>query len=868
MASQEKFEQKREKLVNRYDEKLVKYDEKQFDYAVKLAGFDAKLEKLGRADRKLDEKRVTLYNFKIDNEGIHREYRDISKREYIQDYKPNNRGLLHKLESNLKIDVNIIPDQFVKTKKVVNFTGNALNTIALKGEDFLVNMGEGAARVSGTALMTKVRQVAYEQGQNNTGLRGALIVGGGAARAASWAIRHHKQMKPYNKQKFERSREKYIEKTEKLALKRDVERNKFYYNNSKLGAKEAGLSPHMSRKVKRTSWKELSLPTDPNHMHLAGAKGYLKKSRPERKMYNAEKKIYKKRTVRHAYFNEATGKTVWKKETVYDKSKPKEFKVKKPQNAFKALAGAGIGAAANKYFNQLAQSDNYGAEAMGNVARTAFSQLSRLQHSASSQRKKKMKFEKSQKKARLKYNKAEAKLQVRNVKQQAKAAQSPNKTTKKAAKKKRNGRLFRKKQAQVAKQKAANAAANKAANLISVKNKLIIGGAAAGILLVAVLPMLLLIGGGGSMGAAGGGGAAVGATVYPPDSTFLTSMGLGCNEVMDKFYNDCAGVVQAYDISHPLGDCDHSDECSIDSSTKYVFEGAAASYTYDIQMLCNYLTAKYRDGTELCPNDDEETAKMKAWSEAEAEAKMLVKKIWKLELLSTEDSTGTCTHEYPKTRYDEETGEWVDDGTETETDTYHIIVHHYYIISNPDFNLTEYISNALAEIGARDENGNVLRDKDGNTDGEAHYKLLEKSGGAHQVLSSPFKSDRDWISECSVFGSLPEQTETRENCIGISCGAGEQVSAGFKGHITNKGADYVEVKYEQTDDENVYIVTYYGGSTALPNGAGVEKGTDLFVTGGGEYNLEISVYDTKNSQYINPIFIFFANSKQENGEFD
>lgn len=462
----------------------------------------------------------------------------------------------------------------------------------------------------------------------------------------------------------------------------------------------------------------------------------------------------------------------------------------------------------------------------------------------------------------MKYNKAETKLQVRNVKQQAKAAQ-PKKTTKKAAKKKRNGRLFRSKQAQIAKQKAANAAANKAANLISAKNKLIIGGVAAGILLVAVLPMFLLIGGGGSMGSAGGGGGAIGATVYPPSTSVLTGVGIGCNKVLTDFYNDCAAIVGLFNETKPIESCDHSEECS-HSSTTYVFDGVNGEYRYDIHTLCQYLTALYRDGTDMFPNDDDETALLKAWLAASAEAQYVVREMWTFKLVSTDDYKNTnCQH---ITGFKKD-----DDGNEIpqyDFKTSHTIVYHYAIVSNPDFNLHEYIDDMLSKIGEKDSDGNVKRDKDGNTDGQAHYNILQKSGGAKQMLSSPMGDDSNWIDSCSVFGTLPEQEDTRENCIGVKCGSGKEIVAGFNGTITNKGSDFVEISYSATADEHTYTVTYYGGNTSLPNGATVESGTYLFTTGGGTYNLELSVYDTTTSQYINPVFIFYANSKQENGELD
>lgn len=339
---------------------------------------------------------------------------------------------------------------------------------------------------------------------DNTNLRAGAMIIGNSARAVRWTVNYVKasskfeRRTPHNALKNFRGNQLthlYEHKVQKFTRRNELAEAKLNFARGKLNSM-SDAKPKLKHKEKKAAWKTISGNDNLVFKHSRGQSAeQMNKSFREKhtmkKLRKAESKLYEKKLVKTKDFNEATGKTRTRIRKGIDTSKPKEFKRKRPDGAIKSLSKAGAAAIQSKAFHQMAQSDNYGVQAAGKIARTSFSQVSRIRakNKANAERK----FNKKQLKAKKQYEKANAKLQVRSSKMDAKRAQ------KKAMQKRRNKDSFAK--LKKSKAKASKAARSTKKSLGELKNKKValIALGALGVIVVMIVPLLVLTGGSSSV---------------------------------------------------------------------------------------------------------------------------------------------------------------------------------------------------------------------------------------------------------------------------------------------------------------------------------------------------------------------------------
>lgn len=817
--------------ANKQIDHNIKFEDKVSRAEQKLSDIDSKIAKLG-SEKSVH--RVRMYSEYDSASGSNKVHFSIDTKKMSQgdfaQYKHDNRGLLHKINSHVNIDV--------RTPRILNAAWNQ----ALKEEAGLFRYGDTAKRLiidpASQAARVAVLNELYRSSKENIGIDMVSKGARAGLTVARGIMNYRRDMIAYKPVRLENKRDKLLKRGEKIKLNAATYHSKELFKAANERANSFGLkrSGRKSKPAFKGAWTKiydgsqhkgyLQAPEkahlDKSSMSKTEFKHQKKMNRLERKEFKMNKKAYGTVKVKQKYFNAATGKFQTKTVKMLDKSKLKKPKAKKPDSLAARSALAGLGALRNKAFNELSQSDNVAVQAAGRGANAAFSEFSRMR--ASSLKKKNQLYEKRVNKARMKAEKTGAKLEVEKNKSpfSEKSSKKANKkkAQKKQLRKKRNAEMFKQNMKKAVK-KARDEIARKAADFIAGKGKFIALGVL-GFILMMMAPMIFLM----MMGGGGGGvlGGATALSVYPVDNKTLTDSLLSYNDELDDFYEECVTYVQGLqaDKGRTISPSD-----KIYNGVTYNFAGIKAEFRYDIFKLASYLSARYR-------ND---------WSSAQEECRQLVRLLFKIDCV---EENGDHIH-----------NEWTAQvGATKDGDpiyaTLSMDIYNFYIY--PKVSIDEFITEQLSNMGEVTE--------DGKTNYELHYELLMESDGGHQKLGTPLPGFDYWTrsSQTSIYEHIPpNQQNTIDNCIGIACGSGQSVTAGGDGVITSIGDNSITVEYED------FVVTYYGNvsSTQLGRGSVVSDGDILFTTAdevlsdGSEspYNLQISVYDNSVGSYVNPAFV-------------
>lgn len=466
-----------------YAEKIIKLEEKAAKYGGKVEQWERfgnnvqnlsnTLDKINHSvdiPAKLPVRVLTVTVGHLDSGEKRAEWQKMSTSEY-HDFYRGRHGLLNKIDAHINY-ANESKVHSAVRKTILNLENSVVNG----AEVGLGAFKRGIIDPTADFAQRKFREGIYES--SDLGTRAGVMISENSARAAKWTINHAREMSKYKQNTPRNATLKSLYEHKIIKYNRKSELTEARLNYARNGL--SGGESKFKRKQKRAAWKTIS----GNDKFEFKSKA---SSRAEKKMHSAQRKLYQTRIVKTYEYNELTGKTRVRFREAVDTSKPREFKRKRPDGVFKSLGKAGAAAAANKAFNQMAQSDDTSVQALGKLSSSAFSQVSRL--NAQRKARRENKFYQQRHKAKMSYEKANAKLQVRNSKSDAKRAQ------KKALRKKRNQKSFKAAQKKAAKKAAGQAAAKKTlASVTKSKYALIV----AAVVIVVILPFVMFMGGSSS----------------------------------------------------------------------------------------------------------------------------------------------------------------------------------------------------------------------------------------------------------------------------------------------------------------------------------------------------------------------------------
>ena len=415
---------------------------------------------------------------------------------YNDTYGQKRHGLLNKIDAHFN---------YTNESKIKGGVRKAILAIENKT---IIGIGN-EARALNQHLVSPVSDFAEQKVRekvalsDNTNLRAGAMIIGNSARAVKWTANYvkasskferrtpHTALKNFRGNQLSRL---YEHKVKKFKRRNELAEAKLNFARGKLNSM-GDDKPKLKHKEKKAAWKTISGSDNLVFKRTRGQNAErmdksFREKRTMKKMRKAESRLYETKLVKTKDFNEATGKTKTRIRRGIDTSKPKEFKRKRPDGAIKSLSKAGGAAIQSKAFHQMAQSDNYGVEATGKIARTSFSQVSRIRarNKANAERK----FNQKQLKAKKQYEKANSKLQVQSSKMDAKRAQ------KKTMQKRRNKENFAKLKKSKAKASKAAQSAKKGLQELANKKVGLIALGALGVVLVMIVPLLVITGGGSS----------------------------------------------------------------------------------------------------------------------------------------------------------------------------------------------------------------------------------------------------------------------------------------------------------------------------------------------------------------------------------
>ncbi len=630
-------------------------------------------------------------------------------------------------------------------------------------------------------------------------------------------------------------------------------------------------------------------------------------NRLQKREYKLSKKLYKKRTVREVYINDATGKVGTHKIKVLDTDKKKPLnKVRKPKSllsmATLGIAGTTSRNTINKAYGEAMASDNIGASA-GVKTLKAGSTIIRggKRLSKSMVRHKQLSKQKSMDKAEYKLRKAQNKLQMEQArKPDAKAGRIA------AQRKRRRASITQKFRNKIRK---ARRRAEESVTKMFIGNKLKMAALGAGaVVIIMLLPMFIapmLMGGGGGTAIAG---SAASALVYPVDNYRLIDFNDQFNEMMWRWQNDLnndmngksAGDTEEWlivtepcesTLKYVGGPMDKSDDTPDEDSDydengeykdncytviKNLYGGERSVFTdYNIRSLYAYFSVKY--GEKWVGASDEFTTFMNAYYELKCDES-------KGDIIADE-SYDVVLDTHITLTWDEESKTYTKTSEEEHTVTVTRKIRYYYLYPK-DVNFGDpfgqYIAHELSKIGKEDDNG--------KSEGTRRYEVLMESLGGHQLIRNCFKYDGeyiDWSSYGNKFGSYGELLDKNlnsevegvmsdfryenESADGLEITEylpRIEVVAGGKGKIKAKTESAVTVEYDC--GEETVTVTYQltggqpAGITQTPIDGTVKNGDHLFYAD--EINSVLGVVPPKVkvtthiksetlSSYINPAIV-------------
>lgn len=459
---------------------------------------------VGKTAERISEKipaRVLTINVVGNNTPIGASWQKISLHDYKGMYNDANgqkrHGLLNKIDAHFN---------YMNEGKVKGGVRKAILTIEHKT---ISGIGK-EARALNQNLISPVSDFAGQKARekmalsDNTSLRAGAMIIDNSARAAKWTANYIKasskfeRRTPHTALKNLRNNQLsrlYEHKVKKFKRRNELTEAKLNFMRGKFDS-VGDDKPKLKHKEKKAAWKTISGNDNLVFKRTRGQNAErmdksFREKHTMKKMRKAESKLYETKLVKTKDFNEATGKTKTRIRKGIDTSKPKEFKLKRPDGAIKSLSKAGGAAIQSKAFHQMAQSDNYGVEATGKIARTSFYQASRIR--ARNKANAEKKFNQKQLKAKKQYEKANAKLQVQSSKMDAKRAQ------KKAMQKRRNKENSAKLKKSKATASKAAQSAKKGLQELANKKVGIIALGVLGVALVMIVPLLVITGGGSAV---------------------------------------------------------------------------------------------------------------------------------------------------------------------------------------------------------------------------------------------------------------------------------------------------------------------------------------------------------------------------------
>ncbi|MGN0679570.1 MAG: hypothetical protein ACI4JS_07905, partial [Oscillospiraceae bacterium] len=212
-----------------------------------------------------------------------------------------------------------------------------------------------------SAVQMSATNAIYNAGTDNASIDAVARAVEGTIGFVQTYNQWRKDVNKYNAEKTtwrsERNEDKLKATLEKKQLKTDVANEKAF--SQRIREDRGGLK--FTSSEKRSMWKKVH-PVSDNYLQKNVDKDASRKiCKLEEKEWRQAKKVYKSRTIREAYVNDATGKVVYAKRKVLDTNRLKKPKPHKPNSL---LVTNGFHTLRNEAYRRMQSSDDAASQAL------------------------------------------------------------------------------------------------------------------------------------------------------------------------------------------------------------------------------------------------------------------------------------------------------------------------------------------------------------------------------------------------------------------------------------------------------------------------------------------------------------------------